>query len=207
LPLARAPGNFSRVDTALSAFDALIGVVRVAVFVIALVAAVIFLVDWLVRTRRIGPFNPVARTFRRVVQPALLPIEQRVIRAGGMPSNAPWWALIVVVLSGIVVIVVLQFVHRELYLATRYGAMGARGLYLLLVNWTFGILQLALIVRVIASWLRIAEWKVWIRWAVVLTEPILRPLRRLIPPLGMMDVTPLVAWFGLWLLKGFFTGI
>jgi YggT family protein len=67
----------------------------------------------------------------------------------------------------------------------------------LIVTWVFGILQLALLVRVIASWFRLSEWKPWIRWAVVLTEPILRPLRRVIPPFGMIDVTPLVAWLAL----------
>jgi YggT family protein len=37
----------------------------------------------------------------------------------------------------------------------------------------------------------------------VLTEPLLRPLRRFIPPVGgMLDLTPLVAYFILVLLSG-----
>lgn len=194
-------------DTFLFAFDAVIRVVRIAVFVIAIVATIVFLVDWLVRTRRINPFHPVARKFRQAVQPILLPIEQRVVRSGGLPTSAPWWALVVVVLSGILLIVALQFIRGEIILAARYGALGARGIYYLIVNWVVGILQLALLVRVIASWLRLSEWKPWIRWAVVLTEPILRPLRRVVPPLGMIDVTPLVAYFVLWLVKGLLLSI
>lgn len=184
------------------AFDAVIRVVRIAVFVIAVAAAVVFLIDWLVRTRRINPFNPVARAFRQAVQPVLLPIEQRVVRSGGLPAHAPWWALVVVVVSGILLIVALQFVRGEITVVRRYVGMGARGIYYLLVTWTIGILQLAVLLRVIASWLRLSEWKPWIRWAVVITEPILRPLRRIVPPLGMLDVTPLVAYFALWLAKG-----
>lgn len=181
----------------LSAFDVLIVAVRYAVFAIAIVAALVFLVDWLVRTRRINPFHPIARTFRQAVQPLLVPIEQRVVRAGGLPSNAPWLALIAVVVSGILLIVLLGFIRNQLLYATMAGAAGPRGLYVLIVTWVFGILQLALLVRVIASWFRLSEWKPWIRWAVVLTEPILRPLRRVIPPFGMIDVTPLVAWLAL----------
>jgi YggT family protein len=190
------------VDTFLVAFDAVIRVVRIAVFVIAVAAAFVFLIDWLVRTRRINPFNPVARAFRQAVQPVLLPIEQRVVRSGGLPAHAPWWALVVVVVAGILLIVALQFVRGEIAVVRRYAGMGARGIYYLLVTWTIGILQLAVLLRVIASWLRLSEWKPWIRWAVVITEPILRPLRRIVPPLGMLDVTPLVAYFALWLAKG-----
>ena len=28
-----------------------------------------------------------------------------------------------------------------------------------------------------------------------ITEPVLQPLRRIIPPIGMIDITPIVAWF------------
>ena len=45
------------------------------------------------------------------------------------------------------------------------------------------------------------------RWSYTLTEWILLPLRQLIPPVGgMIDVTPVVAYFGLWLLSGLVLG-
>ena len=40
-----------------------------------------------------------------------------------------------------------------------------------------------------------------------LSEPILRPLRRVIPSLGMIDITPIVAYFGLVLLEGLILGM
>jgi YggT family protein len=69
------------------------------------------------------------------------------------------------------------------------------------VLWALGIVQIALILRVIASWLRLSEFKWWLRWAVVITDPILRPLRRVVPPLGMFDITPIVAYFAIWILQ------
>jgi YggT family protein len=171
------------------------------------VFAVVALVDWLARTRRINPFNPVARFFRTSVDPLLVPIERRVIRAGGMPANAPWWALVVVVVSGIVVLSLLRFLAGELLVAAALSRRGPSGLYVLLVSWTFAVLQIALIVRVIASWFRISSYSRWIHWAYVLTEPILRPLRQFIPPLGMVDITPIVAYFLLWLLEGVLVGL
>ncbi|HEX5437708.1 MAG TPA: YggT family protein [Gemmatimonadaceae bacterium] len=184
-------------DVLLTALDALIVVARQAVFVIAVASFVVFAVDWLVRTRRINPFNPVARFYRHAVHPITLPIERRVVRAGGVPSSAPWWTLVGVVVGGILLIVLLQFVRSLFASALIAMVSGGAGLVYLIISWTFGILQIAVLLRVVSSWLHLPEWKWWLRWSVVLSEPILRPLRRVIPPFGMMDVTPIVAWFAL----------
>lgn len=179
----------------LAALDGLLGILRVVIFIVAAAALVIFTIDWLVRTRRVSPFGPVARFFRQVVDPFILPVEQRVVRAGGLPSSAPWWALVVVVLGGLVLLALLEFIRGQVAFAAAAGGAGARGVLVVLITWTFGILQLALIVRVIATWVRVSEFSRWVRWTVPLTEWMLRPLRNLIPPLaGTIDLSPLVAW-------------
>ena len=186
----------------LGGFDTLLNFLRVVVFVVAAAALVIFTIDWLVRTRRLSPFGAVARFFRRVVDPLIVPIEHRVVRAGGLPASAPWWALIAVVIGGLVVLALLEFIRGQIEFAAQAGSSGARGLIAVLVTWTFGILQLALIVRVIATWVRLSEWSKWIRWTIPLTEWLLRPLRKFIPPLaGTIDLSPLVAWLLLALME------
>ena len=194
-------------STLVFALDQSIAVLRVAFFAIAPVLLVVFAGDWLVRTRRINPFGPAARFFRKTVDPLIRPVEERVVRAGGMPTSAPWWALVAAVVIGIVVLLALDFVRGQLIFGAAAVSAGPRGLFALLVSWTFGILQVALLVRVLSSWFRVSEYSRWIRWAVVLTEPILRPLRSVIPTLGMIDITPLVAWFLLRLLQSFFLGL
>src|SRR5688500_17849431 len=148
----------------LSVLDAVLGILRVAIFVLGAAALVIFGIDWLVRTRRISPFGAVARFFRRVVDPLIVPVERRVVRAGGLPASAPWWALVVVVLGGLLLLALLEFVRGQLAFAAAAGGAGARGVLAVLITWTFGILQLALVVRVISSWVRISEYSRWIRW-------------------------------------------
>lgn len=172
-----------------------------ALFIVAVVLAVVALVDWLVRTRRINPFNPVARFFRRVVDPLITPMERRVVRAGGMPHAAPWWMLVAVVVGGIIVLSLLRFLFAQVAGAYGTASLGPRGVAILLLHYTFALLKLAIIVRVIASWVRISPYSRWVRWAFSLSEPILRPLRGMIPPLGMMDVSPIAAYFLLWLLE------
>ena len=192
----------------LYALDTLLDILRVVVFVVGATALVIFTIDWLVRTRRISPFGAVARFFRRVVDPLIVPVERRVVRAGGLPASAPWWALVVVVLGGLVLLAGLEFVRGQLAFAAASGGAGARGVLAVLITWTFGILQIALIIRVISSWMRLSEFSRWVRWTIPLTEWLLRPLRSLIPPLaGSIDLSPLIAWLLLLLAKGLLLGM
>lgn len=186
---------------ALATFDAVLGVLRIALFGVAALLGVICGVDWAVRTRRINPFGKLARFFRQTVDPAIMPIERRVVRAGGAPSTAPWWALVFVVVGGIILLSALQFVRDQVLTAVAAAEGGPRGLYRIAVIWTFSLLQVALIVRVVVSWTSLSPFSKWVRWSFVLTEPILRPLRAIVPTIGMIDITPLVAYFLLQLIE------
>ena len=204
-PLAAviAPDKNSRVNVFLTSLDRVIAIARIAFLASAVVTAIVCGVDWAVRTRRISPFSGVARFFRGSIDPLFAPIERRIVRGGGVPSNAPWWALATVVVGGIIVIWLLGFIRGQVEAAAFASETGGRGLLRLAVQWIFGILQIALFARVIASWFRTSPSSWWVRWSYTLTEPLLRPLRRLIPPVGgMLDLTPLVAYFILTLLSG-----
>lgn len=175
--------------------------VRTLVFSLVVVAAVVLLLDWLVRSRRIHPFHPIARMIRRIVDPLLAPVERRIVRAGGLPSAAPLWALVGIVFLGIVLVSVLGFAVRSSAEIMFALASGPRGIFILLVQLTFSVLRLALIIVVLTSWLPISPYSGWVRWAFSLTEPILRPLRQVVPRLGMFDITPIVAYIVLGILE------
>jgi YggT family protein len=186
-----------------SGFDAVLEVLRVVFFVAAIALAIVCAIDWAARTRRINPFNPIARFFRQTVDPLMAPIERSIVRRGGLPSNAPWWTLAGVVILGIVVISVLGFVRTQLLVVAAAAGAGPRGIGRVVVSWIFALLQIALLVRVLISWIpRVSPYSKWVRWAFVLTEPILRPLRRIVPTIGMIDITPIIAYFVLRLAAG-----
>jgi YggT family protein len=182
-------------------FALLVRFLRVAIFVAAVVVGVVALVDWLVRTRRISPFSGIARFFRRSVDPMMGPVERIVLRAGGQPAAAPWWTLVAVVGGGLVLLFLLDFLGGLLQ-QLALGMSDPRILPIILLNWVFKLLELALIVRVLSSWLPISPYSRWIRWTYPLTNWILLPLRRFIPNVGMMDITPIVAYLILsWILE------
>jgi len=187
----------------LAGYAVVVAVVRIALLCLALAAAVACVVDWAVRTRRLSPFGVVGRFFRGRVDPLMVPVERMVVRAGGRPSTAPWWTLVAVVVGGILLITLLGFAGSVLA-QVMFGIQDPRSIPTLLLSWAFSILRLALIVRVISSWISISPYSRWVRWSYVLTEWMLAPLRRIIPLIGMIDITPIVAWFLLSILQSVF---
>ena len=181
-------------------------VLKVALLWGAILIAAVAVTDWLVRTRRISPFGPVARFFRQRIDPLLEPVERRVIRAGGLPASAPWWALAGIVVAGIVLLALLDFLGGLVADVMVGVSGGVGGIVRLLIFWVFTLLRIAILVRVIASWLPIGPFSPWVRWSFTLTEPMLRPLRRVIPPFRQIDLTPLIAFFGLGILEGLVRG-
>ncbi len=188
-------------DIILYATSAVLGVLRVVLLAGAVLVGAAAALSWAARTRRLSPFSGPARFARARIDPLFLPMERKVVRAGGQPAHAPWWALGAVVVGGIVLLSLLGFVRDQLLGAMVALQSGPRGVYVLAVTWTFAILQLALFVRVISSWFRLSPYSRWVHWSFTLTEWMLRPLRRVIPTLGMVDLTPLVAYFALSILQ------
>lgn len=182
-------------ETFLAGADAAVQLLRTALFSIAVVFGAICVLDWAVRTRKISPFNTIARFCRSTVDPFISPIERRVVRAGGAPASAPLWALAAVVIGGILLLTLLDLIKLEIIRSIVASQEGSAGIFHLLVSWTFTILKLALVVRVISSWLPVSPYSAWIRWSYLLSEPILAPLRRIVPGFGGIDFTPILAYF------------
>lgn len=65
------------------------------------------------------------------------------------------------------------------------------------VGLLFNILTYAILVRALLSWFPIAPDNPLVRILDDITEPILAPLRQVVPRLGAFDITPIVAMFAL----------
>ena len=172
-------------------------VFRVALLAIGVLLAVVAVLDWAARTRRLNPFGAVARFLRNHVDPRLGGAERQVVRMGGQLSSTPWWALLAYVVCAALAIALVDAVIG-LVLDARFAlGRGAPGVLLLLVHWTFAFLKIALLVRVVVSWVPRLAYSRWLSWSFGATDWMLRPLRRVVPSLGVIDITPLVAYFAL----------
>jgi YggT family protein len=171
------------------------------VFAIVVLAALAALGSWLVRTRRVSPFSFLGRTLRSAADPILKPVERRVVRMGGNPAHAGGWLIVVTAVAGILLVSLAGWLVSTFHIAQAAALGGPRATLSLIIEIVYRILIYALIVRVIASWFGLFRYSRWMRPAYILTDWIVEPLRRVVPPLGAMDVSPLIAWLGLYLIR------
>ena len=168
---------------------------RAALLVATCGAAIACGAAWLLRTKRLSPFSPVARFVRDHVDPRLRPIERAVLNAGGSLTSAPWWGLAAFAVLGLVLQQLLGYLAGMLVVALSAASGGGRGIVRALAQLTFGILQLALMIRVVSSWFVSLSRVRWLRWTYSLTEPLLQPLRSVLPALGPFDISPLILFY------------
>lgn len=171
------------------------------VFTVFCASAVVSMASWVVRTRRISPFSALSRGLRTLSEPVMRPIEARVVRAGGNPTNAGWWLVIGVAVAGIVLLSLLDWLFGVVLQLATAAQGGPRAMLRLGIVVLYNIFFIALLVRVFGSWFGAFRYSRWMRPAYALTDWLVEPLRRVLPPFGMFDVSPLAAWFALWLIE------
>lgn len=79
-----------------------------------------------------------------------------------------------------------------------------------LINAIYWVLVIAIFARFIFSWVRPDPYHpVWgplVRVTYQITEPLLAPIRRLLPGMGGLDFSPIIVLFGLNILRGLLLG-
>jgi YggT family protein len=76
-----------------------------------------------------------------------------------------------------------------------------------LIDLAFWLLNLAILLRVLFSWINPDPYNALVRLVYQVTEPILAPLRRYIPPVAGLDITPMAAIVFLELLHRIVNGL
>lgn len=150
--------------------------------------------------------NPFSRTFiniRRLSDPMINPVRRSLARAGIDPKYSP--------LVVILVALVLGYFTVELFTEVLNTIAGItisiqKGAFISVIGYAlYGVLavySLLIFMRIIFSWGASSVNRVML-FLIRVTEPVLAPFRRLIPPLGMFDISPIVVLFLLRLLQEF----
>jgi YggT family protein len=181
--------------------------VRTLVIVALVYAALVALTHWAVRNKHITPFGPWPRFMRKVSDPVLEPVERRILRAGGNPQTAPLWLLGIVVAGGLVLMSLTAWLIDAVVRLHWMASSGPRMWIGSLVSLLFTILMTSILIRVIGSWFGIGPYRKWMRPFYLLTNWLIDPIRRILPPFGMIDFSPMVAWLVLYVVRGFVMGV
>jgi YggT family protein len=145
-----------------------------------------FLLQW----ARADFHNPLSQFVLRITDPVVRPLRRVV----------PGWRGID--LSSLVALLLLQLVVTAiLFFLAAAGTLGpGMLLYYALLRIIVGVVRLyffAILVHVVLSWVSPGHWNPLISVLHSLTGPVLRPVRRVIPPIGGLDLSPLFVLIGL----------
>lgn len=147
------------------------------------------LLRFLLQLVRADFYNPLCQAIVTVTNPLLRPMRRVIPPVAGIDS------------ASVILLLGLQMINTAL-VALMVGAdpavvglvVVAAAELLSKVIWTFiG----AILIQVILSWVAQGNYNPIISVIYALTDPVLGPARRLIPPLGGLDLSPMVVIIGL----------
>jgi YggT family protein len=76
-----------------------------------------------------------------------------------------------------------------------------------LVAFLARLFNLLILVRVLLSWIPMARANALVSFIFAVTEPILAPIRRILPPVGGLDLSPIVAMILLQVISAMFASL
>jgi YggT family protein len=142
-----------------------------------------FLLRFILQWVRADFYNPLAEFILRVTNPLVLPARRFVPAAGGVDVPT------------LVVLLALQCAATWLVLSIANAAVPAGSfvlyVFLRLVSLTLWFYTISILVYVILSWLGQTYGNPIAGILRDVNEPLLRPVRRLLPPIGGLDLSPL----------------
>ena len=149
----------------------------------------------------LNPFSWSALNIRRVTDPFIAPMRRTLMRYGADPKYAP------LVLIGLTVLLGwfgLTLVHglANTIAGLLFGLTSGRVVALLgyILYGLVTVYIMLVFVRIILSYTTLGYGNRFMRFLINVTEPLLGPLRRIVPTVGMFDISPLVAFVILWIL-------
>jgi len=141
----------------------------------------------LLQLARADFYNPLSQFVVKVTNPLLRPLRRVLPPAGRVDTASVVLALAIQCLSILVVLALAGFFFLNPLLLLAWSVLGILSL---LVNiYFFGILIL-----IIFSWIAPQSHHPALALLYQLTEPVMSPFRRLLPPLGGLDLSPILVF-------------
>ncbi len=156
---------------------------------------------WAVRARHLRSTGRWPRWVRSWSDPILRPVKRRVLGAGGNPEDAPLWLAGATLLAGLALVMLVRWlVGTVAALDAMRNARPGAWLYFFISGAT-SLLMAAIVIRVIGSWLGAGRYRRGMRPFYFLTDWLVEPIRRRLPPMGAIDLSPVAAYLVLFLLR------
>jgi len=146
----------------------------------------------------VNPFTWHARQVRRATDPVITPVRAMLMAFRLDPKVAPFIVIVLMIVVGFLIVQIagtlLNTLAGIVYAVTTRKLGAPAGIAGYLLFGALGLYTLAIMVRIVLSWLGYGYGHPLMRFLIRITEPLLGPLRRKLPTVGMFDVSPIVAF-------------
>lgn len=151
----------------------------------------------------VNPFTWHARNVRRATDPVIMPVRRMLVAFRLDPKVAPFILIILLLVIGYLIVQIagtlLNTIAGIVYAVTDRKLGAPLGIAGYLLFGFLGLYTLAIFVRIVLSWFGTSYANRLMRFLIRLTEPLLAPLRRTLPTVGMFDISPIVAFLIVWI--------
>lgn len=173
-----------------------------AVIAIIILLILLMVIRLIVDAADLNPFAWIHRTVRRLSDPIVVPVRGRLRSFGIDPKYAPLITILIVILLGYFVITLVSTIAMTI-VGILTGIQTGAFVWVLgfILFGLLSIYSLLIFVRIVFSWAMVSYSNRLMRFLVDTTEPLLGPLRQIVPRLGMWDISPIVAFLIVWLFQ------
>ena len=159
----------------------------------------LLMLRFLLQASRADYYNPISQSVVKVTQP-VVGLFQGLLKPVGRFDLATLAAALILKIIGIIVILQIAGYGMPPIPGVAIAAVAA------VANAILKIYFFALIVMIILSWVAPQASHPGAILIMQLVEPIMAPVRRVIPPLGMIDLSPIVVFIAISLLDSVVVG-
>lgn len=182
-------------------FDAINQFVFYAIAGVIIVVIALMLARLILNKADLNPFSRPVIMVRRWTDPLVNPVRRPLVQMGISPNVTPLVVILVAILLGyfatVFITTVLGTVEGLLRSVREGRPIAVVGH---VVYGALAMYSLMIFVRIIMSW-GVSPHNRLLHFLIRATEPVLAPFRRIIPPIGFMDISPIVVFFLLDLLQ------
>jgi len=175
---------------------------------VAVMMILLLVVRLIVNAADLNPFAWTARNIRRLSDPIIMPVRRALAGFGVDPKYAPLVSILIAIVLGWFLLQLLGGVVNTIA-GIFFAIHRAQPVLMIgyLLYGLLGIYSLMIFIRIVFSWVMVSYRNRLMRLLVNATEPLLGPLRRTIPPLGMFDISPIIAFVIIWLCQAAVYGV
>lgn len=181
--------------------DALFQIARLLIDTLGGLYLTAVILRFLLQIARADFYNPISQALVRITNPAIKPLRRLIPGFFGVD------------IASVLLAIAIKFAMIVLLFALQTGSIGLNYAVVLLVAvlsvfvTVFNIYFVTMIATIIISWVAAGSYHPAVVLIHQIAEPVMAPFRRILPPMGGIDFSPMIAFLALNVVKILFSAL